>query len=111
MYARFGGNHGEFDCYDADTFDKNANKETCVPAILPVAYRSSIAPATTDSTCAVFTFVHNENVMLPIWLRYYVKNVGAEHLWVLDHNTDDDITDPEKLPAGVHYRKLYGDPA
>ena len=49
------------------------------------------------STCVVFTIVHNEDVMLPIWLRYYAKNVGAEHLWVLDHNTNDGSTAPEKL--------------
>jgi hypothetical protein len=49
--------------------------------------------------------------MLPIWLRYYVKEVGAEHLWVLDHNTVDGSTAPEKIPAGVHLRKLYGEAA
>ena len=108
---RFGGNKGEHDCYDPSQHQSNAFDVKCLPAILPIASRSSVAPKNPDETCAVFTIVHNEKTMLPIWLRYYTKQVGAENIWVLDHNTIDGSTDPDKIPAGVHVRKLYGEAA
>jgi reversibly glycosylated polypeptide/UDP-arabinopyranose mutase len=112
--ARFGGELGEYDCYAAEDHQRNEKNEKCIPTILPIASRSNIAPKTEEikaSTCAIFTIVHNEGIMLPIWLRYYLKNVDAEHLWILDHNTHDGSTSPDKIPPGVHVRKLYGEAA
>ena len=109
--ARFGGNHGEYDCYDPAQYKVNAVEISCLPSILPLASRSSMAPRNPDETCAVFTIAHNEGTLLPIWLRYYIKAVGAEHLWVLDHNSNDGSTEADKIPSGVHVRKLYGEAA
>ncbi|MGO3517596.1 MAG: glycosyltransferase family 2 protein [Acetobacter cibinongensis] len=37
---------------------------------------------------AVFTMVYNEHTMLPVWARYYVRQVGAGNVYVLDHGSD-----------------------
>lgn len=37
---------------------------------------------------AVFTMVYNEDTMLPLWAQYYVRQVGAGHVYVLDHGSD-----------------------
>lgn len=41
---------------------------------------------------AVQTIVHNEAVLLPIWLRYYSRFFAPEDIYVLDHETDDGST-------------------
>lgn len=38
---------------------------------------------------AVFTMVYNEHRMLPLWVRYYGQQVGAENLFILDHGSDN----------------------
>ncbi len=42
---------------------------------------------------AAFTIVHDEPVMLPLWLRYYRRYFGADDLYVLAHDTRDGSTD------------------
>ena len=37
---------------------------------------------------AVFTMVYNEEVMLPVWVKVYSAQVGAENLYILDHRSD-----------------------
>jgi hypothetical protein len=41
---------------------------------------------------AVVTFVYNESINLPIWLRYYSANFGSENLFVVDRGSDDGST-------------------
>ncbi len=42
---------------------------------------------------AVITFVYNEAVNLPIWLRYYGGIFGEKNLFVIDHSSSDGSTD------------------
>ena len=47
---------------------------------------------------AVITFTYNENVNLPIWIRYYGLNFGEENLYVADHgSTDESMRDLGKV--------------
>ena len=39
--------------------------------------------------CCIFTFVRNENVFLPIWLKYYSRFFNGEDIYILDHSSDD----------------------
>lgn len=41
---------------------------------------------------AAFTIVHNEPVMLPLWLDYYARHFDADDLYVLDHDSTDGST-------------------
>jgi Glycosyl transferase family 2 len=41
---------------------------------------------------AVVTFVYNEAINLPIWLRYYGKLFGEKSLFVIDHSSYDGST-------------------
>ena len=41
---------------------------------------------------AAFTVVHNEPVMLPLWLDYYGRHFDADDLYVLDHDSTDGST-------------------
>jgi hypothetical protein len=41
---------------------------------------------------AAFTIVHNEPVMLPLWLDRYGRNFDADDLYVLDHDSTDGST-------------------
>ncbi len=43
----------------------------------------------TKRRCCVFTFARNENVFLPIWLRYYSRFFEGQDIYVLDHGSDD----------------------
>lgn len=43
-------------------------------------------------TRAVFTLARNENVFLPIWLRYYGQFFAPEDIHVLDHRSTDGST-------------------
>ena len=81
----------------------------CPPKILPVASRSSMAPSSTNATCAIFTVVYNEPVWLPIWIRYYSRHADLRDMWILDHNTNDGSTNSSRLPRGIRYRRLYGE--
>lgn len=101
---RFGGHDGSIDC------DKEQNV-LCLPKLLPVSSRSSMRPKYNDSTCAIFTIVHNEKIMLPIWLRYYMRHAHAEDIWILDHNTIDGSTSGDNIPQGVNYKRIHGDAA
>ncbi|MDN6040862.1 glycosyltransferase family 2 protein [Acetobacter orientalis] len=37
---------------------------------------------------AVFTMVYNEHTLLPLWAAYFVRQVGAGNVYVLDHGSD-----------------------
>ena len=41
---------------------------------------------------AAFTIVHNEPVMLPLWLDYYGRYFDPDDLYVLDHDSTDGST-------------------
>ena len=41
---------------------------------------------------AVVTMFYNERVMLPLWLKHYAKQVGAENCYIIDHGSDDGST-------------------
>jgi hypothetical protein len=41
---------------------------------------------------AAFTIVHNEPVMLPLWLDYYGRHFDPDDLYVLDHDSTDGST-------------------
>jgi len=41
---------------------------------------------------AVITFVYNESVNLPIWLKYFGANFGARNLYVVDRESNDGST-------------------
>lgn len=41
---------------------------------------------------AAFTIVQNEPDFLPVWLRYYSRELGADDLYVLDHDSTDGST-------------------
>lgn len=41
---------------------------------------------------AAVTMAYNEATMLPLWLRHYGRQVGAENCYVLDHGSDDGST-------------------
>jgi hypothetical protein len=40
----------------------------------------------------IVTFVYNESLNLPIWLKYYSGQFGAENLFVVDRGSDDGST-------------------
>jgi hypothetical protein len=69
------------------------------PATSPAAARPAAAPMAQvlapqqKKTLAVVTMAYNETDMLPIWLRYYGAQVGAEACYVVDHGTNDGSTD------------------
>jgi len=42
---------------------------------------------------AIVTMVYNEPEYLPIWLKYYCSQVGAENCYIIDHGTDDGSID------------------
>jgi hypothetical protein len=42
---------------------------------------------------AIFTIVQNEPVWLPIWVDYYRTQIGASHLFVLDHDSTGEGAD------------------
>jgi hypothetical protein len=44
-------------------------------------------------TLAVVTMAYNEPDFLPLWANYYVRQVGAENCFVVDHGSDDGSTD------------------
>jgi hypothetical protein len=41
---------------------------------------------------AALTYVYNENVNLPIWLKHYGKNFGEKNLYVIDRESNDGST-------------------
>src|SRR5580704_8885346 len=42
---------------------------------------------------AALTFVFNEAINLPIWIKYYGKNFGERNLFVVDRESTDGSTD------------------
>lgn len=51
---------------------------------------------------AALTYAYNEAVNLPIWVNYYGRNFGAEHLYVLDHGSDDASTSNLGAVSVIH---------
>ncbi|KOX23947.1 hypothetical protein ADK67_19395 [Saccharothrix sp. NRRL B-16348] len=61
-------------------------------------------------TRAVMTIVYNENVLLPIWLRYYSRFFAPEDIYVLDHDSTDGSTDgPGFTRIPVHHDEYSGE--
>lgn len=62
-------------------------------------------------TVAVVTMVYNEDVFLPIWIRYYGSLFGSNSLYVLDNGSTDGSTsglDPVniiRIPRTVHFNR------
>lgn len=54
--------------------------------------------------CALFVMVQNENVFLPIWLKYYTKFFHADDLFVLDHRSEDGSVD--RCAAKYSFRRI-----
>jgi hypothetical protein len=63
------------------------------------------------SSCAIFTVVRDEPILLPIWLRYYLRHASSSDLLVLDHATSDNSTAHLAAAADVTVVQLRGDPA
>ena len=42
---------------------------------------------------AAVTMVYNEREYLPVWLRHYAAQVGADHCFVIDHGSTDGSTE------------------
>ena len=55
---------------------------------------------------AAITMVYNEAALLPVWARHYVKQVGADHCYVIDHGSTDALV----LPRGVNQLRLPRSP-
>lgn len=41
---------------------------------------------------AVFSMARDEDVYLPIWLKYYSTHFSDEDIWIVDHNTNNGST-------------------
>lgn len=69
-----------------------------------VRWLSCRAGAVTRKPLAVFTMVYNEQRMLPVWVRYYRQQVGAENLFILDHGSESlpDLPDCHVIPLRRH---------
>src|SRR5574343_1532600 len=50
---------------------------------------------------AVFTICKNEEVFLPMWLKYYRQHFNDEDIYILDHQSDDGSTD--NLPSMINH--------
>ncbi|MFT8641483.1 MAG: hypothetical protein ABF751_06070 [Acetobacter orientalis] len=50
---------------------------------------------------AVFTMVYNEHTLLPLWAAYFVRQVGAGNVYVLDHGSDS-LPPPARLHHCAH---------
>lgn len=51
---------------------------------------------------AAITMAYNEAEMLPVWTRYYARQVGADYCFVVDHGS----TEPVIVPPGVNVVRL-----
>ena len=94
------------------------------PALLPVASRSSMGPLpSSPHKCAVFTIMHDEPLMLPVWARYYRRHFAGS-VFVVDHQRNYSALSPEAraaqqvnvsalqgpgLEGRIRYIKLFGD--
>jgi hypothetical protein len=77
--------------------------------VLPFGYPH---PSNATSSCAIFTVVRDEPVLLPVWLRYYARHVHQRSdLLVLDHASADHSTKALAAAAGAAVVPLLGDPA
>ena len=57
--------------------------------------------------CCVFTFVKNEKIFLPIWLKYYSRFFDKDDIYVLDHDTDDGSVQECSKHYGFKVIKLH----
>lgn len=60
------------------------------------------------SSRAVLTIARNENVFLPIWLRYYRQFFPSHDVYVLDHQSTDGSTDGEGFIRIPVFHPEYG---
>lgn len=97
------------------------------PHLIPVSSRSSLGPLPSSRhKCAVFTIMHDEPLMLPVWVRYYQRHFPGS-VFVIDHQRNYSAQSSEARrandvnvsslqgPAGsglegrVRYHRLFGD--
>lgn len=66
----------------------------------------------TKRTKAVFTIVQDEPEFLPLWVRHYLPEFGAENVFILNHNSKDKtVQDQEKRfkvkVIDLHYQESF----
>ena len=73
------------------------------PAPWPAALKAAVhATSRPPTSCAIFTLAHNDEAMLRVWLRYYLRHAShADELYVLDHNSTDGSVEMARA-AGVN---------
>lgn len=75
-------------------------RKTFGSELVPVSVQRSRGPYNENSTCALITIVHNEKDLFPVWLRYYMRHINVNDIYVFDHMTTDGSLD--NLPEGVN---------
>ena len=97
------------------------------PEVLPIATRATLEPpSNSPHRCAVFTIMHDEPTMLPVWVRYYRRHFPGS-VFIIDHMRNFTFLTPAERkaqevdvaslqgPGGrdglVRYYKLFGDQA
>ena len=59
---------------------------------------------------AIVTMVYNEPDFLPVWVRHYAAQVGADRCYVIDHGSDDGSTEATGLPAVLNLLRIPRSP-
>jgi hypothetical protein len=59
--------------------------------------------------CAVFTIVQNENIFLPIWLKYYSKYFDPKDIYILNHDSNEESMRACCRYPGVNVVNLHHD--
>ena len=57
--------------------------------------------------CCVFTFVKDEKIFLPIWLKYYSRFFDKDDIYVLDHDSNDGSVEECSKDYGFKVIKLH----
>ena len=55
---------------------------------------------------AAVTMTYNEPAYLPVWARHYSRQVGADHCYVVDHGSTEDLA----LPPGINTIRIPRSP-
>ena len=59
---------------------------------------------------AAVTMTYNEPAYLPVWARHYSRQVGADHCYVVDHGSTEDLILPRGMNAIRIPRSPHDDP-
>ena len=61
----------------------------------------------THDTCALVTYLHDEKFLLQIWLRYYLRHIAGEDVFILDHfSQNTSYLEDAKAAHGVHVSRI-----